>query len=230
MVGRWNILLRWPIFQVPTVCFKEGILVFGHSETTRSRRPKKTRTNLVPFFWYADLKLSGCQIILSHTHVLLGWVEFPYIGSTGLVYVYLPCTVALRCFFRGSHVTCQTHLIGLGSRKVDFSMDFFVSNPVSPALPPWLVCFGTTFFAGPPRPIVAYNKKGLLVGTSWWWIPWYKGRNHLLQQIQEWFFTSLRLLGMSWGVKTTCLEAPGVSLGGSGVSIGGVGSLRVRHI
>ena len=25
----------------------------------------------------------------------------------------------------------------------------------------------------------------------------------------------------------TCLEAPGVSLGGSGVSIGGVGSLRV---
>ena len=32
---------------------------------------------------------------------------------------------------------------------------------------------------------------------------------------------------MSWGVKTTCLEAPGVSLGGSGVSIGGVGSLRV---
>ena len=37
---------------------------------------------------------------------------------------------------------------------------------------------------------------------------------------------TLRLLGMSWGVKTTCLEAPGVSLGGSGVSIGGVGSLR----
>ncbi len=32
--------------------------------------------------------------------------------------------------------------------------------------------------------------------------------------------------GMSWGVKTTCLEAPGVSLGGSGVSIGGVRSLR----
>ena len=32
--------------------------------------------------------------------------------------------------------------------------------------------------------------------------------------------------GMSWGVKTTCLEAPGLSLGGSGVSIGGVRSLR----
>ena len=31
--------------------------------------------------------------------------------------------------------------------------------------------------------------------------------------------SALRLLGMSWGVKTTCLEAPGVSLGGSGVSI-----------
>ena len=28
------------------------------------------------------------------------------------------------------------------------------------------------------------------------------------------------------GVKTTCLEAPEVSLGGSGVSIGGVRSLR----
>ena len=39
---------------------------------------------------------------------------------------------------------------------------------------------------------------------------------------------ALRLLGVSWGVKTACLEAPGVSLGGSGVSIGGVRSLRVR--
>ena len=29
------------------------------------------------------------------------------------------------------------------------------------------------------------------------------------------------------GVKTTCFKAPGVSLGGSGVSIGGVRSLRV---
>ena len=32
---------------------------------------------------------------------------------------------------------------------------------------------------------------------------------------------------MSWGVKTTCCKALGVSLGGSGVSIGGVRSLRV---
>ena len=32
---------------------------------------------------------------------------------------------------------------------------------------------------------------------------------------------------MSWGVKTTCFKAPAVSLGGSGVSIGGVRSLRV---
>ena len=38
---------------------------------------------------------------------------------------------------------------------------------------------------------------------------------------------SLKLHGMSWGVKTTCFKAPGVSLGGSGVSIGGVRSLRV---
>ena len=35
---------------------------------------------------------------------------------------------------------------------------------------------------------------------------------------------------MSWGVKTTCFKAPGVSLGGSGVSIGGVRSLRVIYI
>ena len=33
---------------------------------------------------------------------------------------------------------------------------------------------------------------------------------------------NLRILGMSWGVKNTFFEAPGVSLGGSGVSIGGV--------
>ena len=38
---------------------------------------------------------------------------------------------------------------------------------------------------------------------------------------------TLRILGMSWGVKNTCFEAPGVSLGGSGVSIGGVGILSV---
>ena len=38
---------------------------------------------------------------------------------------------------------------------------------------------------------------------------------------------ALRLHGMSWGVKTTCFKALGVSLGGSGVSIGGVRSLRV---
>ena len=38
---------------------------------------------------------------------------------------------------------------------------------------------------------------------------------------------TLRLRGMSWGVKTTCFKAPGVSLGGSGVSIGGVRILSV---
>ena len=38
---------------------------------------------------------------------------------------------------------------------------------------------------------------------------------------------ALRLHGMSWGVKTTCFKARGVSLGGSGVSIGGVRSLGV---
>jgi len=42
---------------------------------------------------------------------------------------------------------------------------------------------------------------------------------------------ALRLHGMSWGVKTTCFKALfGVSLGGSGVSIGGVRSLRVIYI
>ena len=45
------------------------------------------------------------------------------------------------------------------------------------------------------------------------------------------FFThTLRILGMSWGLKITCFEAPGVSLGGSGVSIGGVRILRVASI
>ena len=39
---------------------------------------------------------------------------------------------------------------------------------------------------------------------------------------------TLRILGMSWGVKNTFFEAPGVSLGGSGVSIGGVKILRVQ--
>ena len=38
--------------------------------------------------------------------------------------------------------------------------------------------------------------------------------------------STLRILGMSWGVKTTCFEAPGVSLGGSGVSILGVKIVR----
>ena len=32
---------------------------------------------------------------------------------------------------------------------------------------------------------------------------------------------------MSWGVKTTCFKAPGISLGGSGVSIRGVRNLRI---
>ena len=40
---------------------------------------------------------------------------------------------------------------------------------------------------------------------------------------------TLRILGMSWGVKNTFFETPGVSLGGSGVSIGGVKILRVKH-
>ena len=50
--------------------------------------------------------------------------------------------------------------------------------------------------------------------TSWRW-PFLLGR-------KVFFLSTIRILGMSWGVKTTCLEAPGVSLGGSGVSIGGV--------
>ena len=37
---------------------------------------------------------------------------------------------------------------------------------------------------------------------------------------------SLRLHRMKWGVKTTCFKAPGLSLGESGVSIGGVRNLR----
>ena len=41
---------------------------------------------------------------------------------------------------------------------------------------------------------------------------------------------ALRILGMSWGIKTTCFEAPrGVMNGGSGVSLGGVKIVRVNH-
>ena len=39
-----------------------------------------------------------------------------------------------------------------------------------------------------------------------------------------------RLHGMSWGVKTTCFKAPQLSLGGSGVSIGGVRTLREPRV
>ena len=46
------------------------------------------------------------------------------------------------------------------------------------------------------------------------------------QQLEAKNHPTLRLHGMSWGVETTCFKAPGVSLGGSGVSIGGVRSLR----
>ena len=47
--------------------------------------------------------------------------------------------------------------------------------------------------------------------------------NHTRQQT-----IALRVLGMSWGVKLTCFEAPGVSLGGSGISIEGVRILGVK--
>ena len=43
--------------------------------------------------------------------------------------------------------------------------------------------------------------------------------------------SSLRILGMSWGVKLTCLEGfLGVMNGGSGVSTGGVRILRADSI
>ena len=54
----------------------------------------------------------------------------------------------------------------------------------------------------------------------------------MLKQLYYCYYVvnTLRLHGMSWGVKTTCFKAPGVWLGGSGVSIGGVRSLRVIMI
>ena len=39
-------------------------------------------------------------------------------------------------------------------------------------------------------------------------------------------YSTLRIFGMSWCVKTAFLETPGVSLGGSGLSIGGVKIVR----
>ena len=47
-------------------------------------------------------------------------------------------------------------------------------------------------------------------------------------QLKKW--TTPRILGMSWGVKNTFFEAPGMSLGGSGVSIGGVKILRASFV
>ena len=44
------------------------------------------------------------------------------------------------------------------------------------------------------------------------------------------FCNTLRPHKMSWGVKSTCFKAPGVSLGGSGVSIGGVRILRIGFL
>ncbi len=68
------------------------------------------------------------------------------------------------------------------------------------------------------------NRYKLTLKTTWMY------RGMLLVQVNEAkrsvILTTLRILGMSWGVKTTCFEAPGVSLGGSGVSIGGVRILR----
>ena len=86
-----------------------------------------------------------------------------------------------------------------------------------------------------------HPKREFLRLFLWWWkkTMWFllKFKRHLNQNtiyqhlISIGFLkyvkvTSLRLHGMSWGVKTTCFKAPGVSLGGSGVSIGGVRILR----
>ena len=48
--------------------------------------------------------------------------------------------------------------------------------------------------------------------------------------IRLWKGTTLRLHGMSWGVKTTCFKAPGFSLGGSGVSIGVTSNWRDQKV
>ena len=82
-----------------------------------------------------------------------------------------------------------------------------------------------------PRPI-QHCHLGLLQNRGWMGGGCTKVRaGHHGGFIRFFFHCTLRLHGMSWGVKTTCFKAPGVSLGGSGVSIGGVRILRVwwRH-
>ena len=78
-------------------------------------------------------------------------------------------------------------------------------------------------------------------------LPSHQEKNTALLSIESWVFNdgipnsclifaiplflgTLRILGMSWGVKNTFFEAPVVSLGGSGVSIGGVKILSVVYI
>lgn len=46
----------------------------------------------------------------------------------------------------------------------------------------------------------------------------------------DFWMDTLRIFRMSWGVKTICFEAPGVSFAGSGVYIGGFRILRVAIV
>ena len=55
---------------------------------------------------------------------------------------------------------------------------------------------------------------------SHWWI--------IGASSAKWLTLGDYIFGMSRGVKNTFIEAPGVSLGGSGVSIGGFKILRVK--
>ena len=68
-----------------------------------------------------------------------------------------------------------------------------------------------------------------------WTNGWVSLHDRMSEERVKWYpkqniSCTLRILGMSWGVKNTCFEAPGVSLGGSGVSIWGVRILRVKQI
>ena len=66
----------------------------------------------------------------------------------------------------------------------------------------------------PPTPRCAETEKIGATSSS--------PKNHLflIKMMENFRYSNLRIFGMSWGVKNTFCEAPGVSLGGSGVSIG----------
>ena len=85
----------------------------------------------------------------------------------------------------------------------------------------WKMMFGETIpFSGPGKITVQFEKfHNITYSSCEFSIP------YTCRSLTTFDFgiicSALRILGMSWGVKNTFFEVPEMSLGGSGVSIGG---------